>query len=354
MTTSKRTRSQKLGLPPGSLVHVGKTSEQKVTLALTAFDAERFEENPDADFGLFEASLQKPGVTWLDVRGLQDVDLIRRLGDLLKIHPLVLEDLLNTQQRPKAEPHEGYLFVVAKMPRRATPQGQREEEQVSLLLGKNWLVTLRERAQDPFEPVRERLRNARGKLRSSGPDFLLHAVLDVLVDSYFVELEAVSEAVESTEEELLLKPVPKTLERVHNLRREVTALRRSVWPLREAIQNITREDGGLISPSVLPYFHDIRDHLVQVVESAEQHREELSEHVDIYLSAVSYKMNEVMKVLTVIATFFIPLTFLVGVYGMNFEFMPELRWRYGYFTLWAFMLAVAGGMVIYFRKKRWF
>jgi magnesium transporter len=268
------------------------------------------------------------------------------------LHPLILEDILNTEQRPKSEDHGDYLYIVLRLFHEGAG-GVLVPEQVSIVLGHNWLISLQEKEGNLFDPIRERLRNGKGRLRKAGPDYLAHALLDAMVDSYFATLDKFGEKIENLEEELIGRPSPATLRTLQTLKREMILLRKSAWPLREMLGCLSRSDSTLVREQSIIYFRDIYDHAVQVIDTIETYRDMLSGMLDIYLSSISNRMNEIMKVLTIFATFFMPLTFLAGVYGMNFKYMPELEWRWGYFALWGVMIVVSLLMLFYFRKKRW-
>jgi len=298
---------------------------------------------------------ESPSVTWINVDATHRVEIVQKLGDCFGIHPLIQEDILNTEQRPKLEDFGDYLYVVLKM---LSVNGNGDgmlAEQVSLILGANFVISFQEEGKegDLFEVVRERLRSGKGKLRKMGADYLLYALLDAIVDGYFVILERLGERIEVLEEELLANPTQLTLQNIHTLKREMIFLRKSVWPLREVISGLQRGESQLISETTGPYLRDVYDHTIQVIDAVESFRDMLAGMLDIYLSSISNRLNEVMKVLTIIATIFIPLTFIVGVYGMNFKSMPELEWRWGYPAVWLVMFVMAGLMLVFFRRKRW-
>ncbi len=353
--TAARSRAAKTGLPPGTLVHVGAPPEGAgaPTLRLMDYGPEHLEERDLAGPEELGPYLAADSVTWVDVAGVHDVELVARLGALLGAHPLVLEDVVNTHQRPKAEVFTDHWFIVVRAARADPATGGLEHQQVSLLAGRGWVVTFRERPDDVFDPVRERIRGGRGRTRGAGADYLAYALVDVVVDHYFAALELLDERTEALEEELLGRPGPETLAAIHALKREMLTLRKAAWPLRELVGALERSDSPLLAPATRPYLRDLHDHAIQVIEASESQREVLAGYVDIYLSAVSNRMNEVMKVLTIIATIFIPLTFLAGVYGMNFEVMPELHWPWAYPALWGAMLATAGGLTWWFRRRGW-
>jgi len=295
----------------------------------------------------------KEGISWLNVEGVTQVEVLKRIGDCYGLHPLVMEDIVNTDQRPKKEDYTDYLFIVAKM-LDASSDGKIAAEQVSMILGDGWLLTFQEGLSgDPFEPARERLRAAKGRIRGQGADYLAYALLDAIVDQYFVVLERLAERVELLEEEVVAAPTRDTIRTIHELKQEMILIRKSVWPLRELVGGLERRDSELIQEGTIIYLRDLYDHTVQIIDTVETSREMLSGMLDIYLSSEANRTNEVMKVLTVYATIFMPLTFIVGLYGMNFKYMPELEWHWGYFTVLVFMAVITGGMMLYFRRKKW-
>ena len=346
-------RSVKTGMPPGSLVHIGETPAQAVSLELIGYDPAGFAEQRFQTVDACLPHLERPGITWVNVEGVHNVDIIRHLGERFVLHPLVLEDIVNTVQRPKIEDYDSYLFIVLRM-LRPTGGGEFTSEQLSMVLGPSHLFTFQEGLQgDVFDTVRERIRNGKGKIRGMGADYLAYALIDAIVDSYFSVLEDLGERIVNLEEELTLSPDPSTLHEINNIKKEIIFLRKAVWPLREAVSFLEHGDSHLLSPSSHLYFRDVYDHTVQVIDTVETYRDLLSGMLDLYLSSISNRTNEIMKFLTVIGTIFMPLTFLVGVYGMNFKHMPELEWHSGYFMLWGLMIVLSVAMIIYFRRKRW-
>ena len=294
-----------------------------------------------------------PGVTWLDIDGVHQNEILEAIGAQANLHPLVIEDIHNTYQRPKVEDYEDYLYIVLKMISWDEDSKEILGEQVSLLLGNNFVVSFKEDPGDIFDPVRKRLREGKGRLRKMGADYLAYALLDQVVDHYFFVLENLGEQIEDLEEELITNPDASTLQTIHHLKRELIFLRKSVWPLREAISSLERGESPLFKPETLVYLRDVYDHAIQVIDTIETFRDMVSGMLDIYLSSISNRMNEVMKVLTIIATIFIPLTFIAGVYGMNFTNMPELQWPWGYFMVWGVMIVIFIGMLIFFKRKKW-
>jgi len=295
----------------------------------------------------------KPTVTWINIDGIQRIDVIEKIGKYFSLHPLALEDIVNTGQRPKMEDFVDYIFVVLKMLYYDEKERETKAEQLSLVLGPNWVISFQENEGDVFDPIRERIRADKGRIRKMGADYLVYALIDAVVDNYFIILEKIGEKIEEIEDELVANPAPETLQAIHNLKRQMIFLRKSVWPLREVISRLERWESQLINKSTDIYLRDVYDHTIQVIDAIETFRDMLSGMLDIYLSSVSNRMNEVMKVLTIIATIFIPLTLVAGLYGMNFRYMPELEWPWGYPLVLFFMFAIGVLMLIYFRKKKW-
>lgn len=355
MTTASRIsgkRSKKIGLPPGTLIHVGEKKAEEVKITVIDYNEGHFAQRQITSIEECFTFKDTPTITWINIVGIHQIENIQKLGDCFGFHPLVLEDILHTDQRPKMEDHEEYFYIVLKMlQNEKSPEVM--TEQVSLILGPNFVISFQETEGDVFDHVRERLKNAKGRIRKMGADFLAYSLIDAIVDSYFVILEKTGERLEDIEENLMTKPSQKTLHAIHQMKRELIYLRKSVWPLREVISALNREDSPLIKDSTKIYLRDVYDHTIQVIDAIETFRDMISGILDIYLSSLSNKMNEIMKFLTIIGTIFIPLTFIAGVYGMNFHFMPELQWRLGYFGVLAFMGLIGISMLIYFKRKKW-
>lgn len=345
--------SKKSGLPPGTLVHVGEKKVEQVRISYIDYDERNIEEKQVSRIEECFPLKQTPTVSWINIDGLHEVEILEKLGKQFDLHTLMLEDILNTDQRPKLEDFDKHLFVVLKMLSFDEQTQAIENEQVSLVLGENFVISFQERLGDVFEPIRERIRTAKGRIRKMGPDYLMYALLDAIIDNYFGILEKFGDKIELMEEELVSNPAEKTLQQIHYLKREMIFLRRSVWPLRELISGMERNESSLIKESTDAYLRDLYDHTIQVIDVVESFRDMVSGMLDTYLSSISNRMNSVMKVLTIIATIFIPLTFVAGIYGMNFENMPELKWRYGYATVWLIMIVIAGLMILYFKRKKW-
>jgi len=352
MSRSSTKSSAVAGLPPGTLVHVGEQKAEDVTITLVHYDEARLDECQVTHIPECPLPADETLVTWINIVGLHEPAVLEELGERFDFHPLVLEDILNTEQRPKLEDYGDYVFVVLKM----FNHNQRDEieaEQVSLILGPRCVVSFQERAADDFVPIRDRLRNSVGRLRRMGADYLAYTLVDAIVDSYFETLEEIGEKIETLEEALVAEPATTTLQQIHHLKRTMLVLHKAVWPLREVIGGLERGETPLIQDSTQVYLRDVYDHTIQAMDAIETYRDMLSGMLDIYLSSISNTMNAVMKVLTIIGTIFIPLTFLAGVYGMNFLYMPELKLRWTYPLVWGVMLATAATMLIFFRRKRW-
>jgi magnesium transporter len=345
--------SVKAGLPPGSAVFIGKKRVDKVTISVIDYK----------DNDVHEAAIESPeacrsylgtdSVTWLNVTGLHDADVLSELGTIMDIHPLVVEDILNTGQRPKIEDHGSYLFCVVKMLYRGNGDGAIVSEQVSLLLGRGYLVTFQEIEGDVFGVIRDRIRNGKGRIRKMGCDYLAYALLDAIVDNYFGVLEDIGDKIEDLQDRVLERPEPQALRAIHKLKRDMIFMRKNLWPLREAVGSLEHSDSNLITKGLTPYLRDLYEHTFQVIDTVETWRDMLSGALDIYMTGVSNRMNEVMKVLTVIATIFIPLTFVAGIYGMNFKHMPELEWPLAYPVILLVMLTIGLGMAVFFKRKKW-
>lgn len=346
-------RSRKTGLPPGSLIHIGERKTERTRIAIIDYDEKNFEQKKAKTVEECFPFKDKATVTWINVDGVHDSDIIGKMGEHFGVHPLILEDIMNTAQRPKMEDMGDYIFIVVRMISFEAKKKGVLSEQVSLIVGSNFVISFQEGEGDVFDPIRERIRSDKGRLRKMGPDYLAYALIDAIVDNYFLVLEKLGEQVEFLEEELVIDPGRKTIEVLHTLKREMIYLRKSVWPLREVISGVARSGSPLIKESTGIFLRDVYDHTIQVIDTIETYRDMLSGMLDIYLSSVSNRMNEIMKVLTIIATIFIPLTFIAGLYGMNFQYMPELRWRWGYFATLAWMAVVGVFMLIYFRRKKW-
>lgn len=343
--------STKAGKPPGTIVFIGKKRQETPGIKVIDYNQQRITEKeaktPEECFSY----MKKPTSTWINVTGVHDTSVIEKLGRFFGIHPLTMEDMVNTNQRPKMEDYDEYLFLVLRMI--SYENDNLETEQVSIALGKRFLISFQEREGDVFNSLRERIRKGGTKIRKMGNDFLAYSIMDSIVDSYFSSLEAIGERIESMEEVLMKSPGPDVLKEIHKLKRELIILRKSVWPLREVISSLQRTESSLMGKQMGMYLRDLYDHTIQVIDTIETYRDMVSGMLDIYLSSVSNRMNEVMKVLTIFASIFIPLTFVAGIYGMNFRYMPELEWEWGYPMVWLVITGMIITMLAYFRRKGW-
>jgi magnesium transporter len=350
-------RYHKPGTAPGTLRAPEETRVDRVRVTVIHYDVHGVEERVIEGPEECEPFRDRSGVTWINIDGLSDVALLESLGRTFRLHPLTLEDVLNCGQRPKVEDYGEYQFVVMRSLR--LERGQVEGEQICLFFGRNFVLTFQEVPGDSFEAVRARIRHGKGLIRRSGPDYLAYALIDALIDEFFPVLEQFGERIEALEDELVEGPSPQVLRSIHAVKRELLGLRRAAWPQRDLLNALLREDSELIKPETKVFLRDPYDHVVQAMDMIETFRELSSGMIDVYLSSLSNRMNEVMKVLTVISTIFIPLTFIAGIYGMNFDTsspwnMPELKWYFGYPFSLALMAAVAVGLVLFFRRRGWF
>jgi magnesium transporter len=342
-----------LNKAPGTAAYVGRKESDEIKLEVIDYNKENYErfvfDNVEASFN-FE---NEESITWININGLSNTAKIEKLGKYYKLHPLIIEDIVNTNQRPKIDEYQDYLFIVAKMLYHKE-DGILENEHISIVIGKDYVLTFQEADGDVFNGVRDRLKNSKGRLRNNGSDYLVFAILDAIIDNYFIVIEEISDKIEILEEQLFTtQPNDDITFEIQELKRTVLRIRRAVFPLREVISRLEKTDSTLIQEKTLNYIRDLYDHIIQVSENIEIYREMTWGLMDMYMTTISNKMNEVMKVLTIMASIFIPLTFMAGIYGMNFEYMPELQWKYSYFVLWGLMIMVFLGMIIYFKRKKW-
>ncbi|MDT8281853.1 MAG: magnesium/cobalt transporter CorA [Gammaproteobacteria bacterium] len=347
------------GTAPGTLISHEGADLETVNIHLIDYSKTHFIEKKLATADECQPYLSEDSLTWIHMQGPLQADTIRNIGDMFKLHPLTLEDVLNKGQRPKVEEYDELMFVIMSMP--TVVDGAISIEQVSIYMGENYIISFHSGSVDPFDPLRNRLRKKSGRIRSLKQDYLLYSVMDLIIDQGYPVLEGLGENIENIEETLLGASVLKaTLGEIHHIRRQLLQLRRHLWPQREAVNNILRGENPLISENTSLYLRDCYDHTIQILDLIENYREMAASLIDIYISSTSYRLNEIMRVLTIIATIFIPLTFIVGVYGMNFSHpdspwaMPELHWYYGYPLVWLAMIAIVAGMLIYFKRKDWF
>ena len=346
-------RSKKAGLPSETLMYTGEKKDEKIIIHVIDYDETNFLET---ELSAAEACIpykNKPTVTWINVDGVHNVPVLEKLGDCFGLHRLVMEDILNTDQRPKMEDFGEYLYIVLKMLSNGR-NGEIVTEQISIVVGSNFVLSFQEGVEgDVFNLIRERLRNGKGRIRKMSADYLTYSLLDAVVDNYFVILEKFGDKIEMLEAELIEGPTQKTVQRIYQLKRELIFLHNAVWPLREVVSALGKHESPIIREATVPYFRDVYDHVIHVIDSVDIYREMISSMLDMYLSSVSNRLNEVMKVLTAISLIFMPLTFIVGLYGMNFKYMPELEWRYGYFLTLFVMFGIGVFMFFYFKRKKW-
>lgn len=355
-TTRRRlvgSRAKKRGLPPGSAVRVGDEYGADERVVVFDYDAGNLTESRIDDISDCFGFKDKPTVTWINVIGAVQVEALEALAEQFGLHSLVLEDALGAHQRPKYEDYGDYIQIVLKMCNWDESAGETVLQQVSLVVGRGFVISFQERTGDVFEAIRERLRSGAGRIRRMGPDYLAYCLLDAVVDGYFAMLERRGDLIEGLEDEIVSRPKPETLRRLHNVRRDGVLFRRAIWPLREVVVELRRDESPLMTDQMKPYLADLYGHTIQVIETMETLRDVLAAMLETYLSVLNNRMNEVMKMLTVIATIFIPLTFIVGLYGMNFKHMPELYWPWAYPAVLAGMATIVVGMVLYFKRKKW-
>jgi magnesium transporter len=345
--------ARKVGMPPGSLVYTGDKGHLPTKITITRYNENAIVERHFDSFAECQLVGDPGEVTWINVSGISKVTDLEHLGECFKIHPLVLEDILEVGQRPKVEDYDDYLYIVLNYIR-PVPEGEKlVAEEISLVLGDHYLLSFYSGDGDIYAPIRERLLQAKGRIRKLGADYLAYSLIDLVVDNYFVELERFGEQMESLEDLVVANPSPQTLRDVHQFKNDMIMLRKSLWPLREVIARLERRESPLISEALGNYFRDVYDHTIIAIDTVETYRDILSGMLDIYLSSMSNRLNSIMKVLTIIATIFMPLTFITSLYGMNFKHMPELQWEYGYFMVLGMVVVIAFSMVEYFRRKGW-
>jgi magnesium transporter len=336
------------------MVYIGDRQRSGVKISIMDYNEREFTEHETLAVEECFPYKNKPTVTWINVDNVSNLEVIEKIGCCFNIHPLTLEDLVNTEARPKIDDYGHYIFIILKMLLYDEKLGRGRTEQVSLIVGTNYVISFQEGFEgDVFDPVRDRIRKSRGHIRENGADYLCYSLIDIIVDNYFSILEKVGDQIEKIEESLLGEPGPSMLNEIHNLKREMLYLRKAVWPLREVINLIVRSESPLFKSVAILHMRDIYDHTIQVIDTVEVLREMVASMLDIYISSMSYRMSEVMKVLTIIATIFIPLTFIAGVYGMNFKNMPEIEWPLGYPFALTIMLVVGLSLLAFFKRRNW-
>jgi len=346
-------RDENKGLAPGSLVFIGNKKMEHIRIRVIDYDKSKLNETQIDDISKGKEFKETKTVTWINIDGLHELTLMQEIGDIFDLHPLLLEDILNTGQRPKLEEFDNCLFLVLKMLRYDKEKQVILAEQLSMVLGSTYLLTFQEQPGDVFEPVRERIRKQKGRIRGTGIDYLAYALLDTVVDNYISIIERLGEQIEDIEEDVLTNPKPAVMDKINTFKREMNYLRKSIRPLREAIIQLLKLDSELIKENTIPFLKDLLDLITQATEAIDTYREMLSDQLNIYNSSISNRMNDIMKVLTIFAAIFIPLTFIAGIYGTNFEYVPELHFKYSYFIFWGVMISVAIAMLAFFKRKDW-
>jgi magnesium transporter len=349
----RRSHAKKVGLPPGSLVHVGEVKTAQAEFSLMRYDAAQVVEQGAKNLAGLDLHRSEQDTLWLNLYGLHDPALMAEVGRTFNLHPLVLEDILNTDQRPKLDSYEGYLYFVARCFSYDKATMTISSEQVSMILGRNFVLTFQERRTGSFDPIRERLRSDKGMVRKCGADYLAYSLLDIIVDRYFLVLEQVGDDCETLEEELLRKPTAAMLQNIHKLKRESMELRRAIWPMREVVNAMIRNDGNFFQPATIPYLRDVYDHTVHLIESLESVRDLLAGMLDIYLSSISNRVNMEVRALTVVAMLFMPASLIAGIFGMNFKIMPLLHDPDGFWFSMGMMAAIAIVMGLIFWRRQW-
>lgn len=349
----KSAQRKKPGSAPGTVEHIGERHMEEIKITVHDYDEGHLQEAPIDKIQNVQPYLDDPSKTWIKVRGLHDTDKLKTIWNYFNLHPLIQEDIVHTAQRPKVESYENCIFFVLRMLTYSVEEGIRAE-QISIVLGKNYVLSFQETDTDYFKPILDRLALEGSRIRSNKTDYLTYALIDTVVDHYFSIIEHIADDIEKLEDELLDNPGDDLLREIHKIRREIIYFRKSVWPLRDAINTAIRDESKFIADSTKIYLRDVYDHMVQVIDNIENYRDMILGLHDMYMSHVSNRMNEVMKVLTIIATIFIPLTFIAGIYGMNFSYMPELNWYWGYPASLSVMTIIAVVMIIYFKRKDWF
>lgn len=353
--TTLYSSSQKAGMPPGTIVYVGKSAPEETFIDLISFNTGTFAEKNSIDASHCAEEIRTDSVCWINIVGLKDSASIQNICSQFNIHPLTIEDILNTNQRPKVEFYDDYVYVCLKMlyNDKENGLGTVSTEQISLILRRNCVLSFQEVRGDVFNPIRDRIRSAKGRIRHHSADYLLYCLLDAIVDNYFLILENVSEGIEAVQE-LVLDSDPTVIKTLHSIKQDIISIRRFIWPARDLLSSIEKSDHSLISRDTKLYLRDVSEHALRAIETVEMYREMATGAFEIHLSSISNRMNEIMRILTMISTFFIPLTFIAGIYGMNFKYMPELERPWAYPALLGIMVLIAFFMAIFFKRRKWF
>ena len=344
---------KKNGLPPGSVIFIGNQKVEEVQIHYLKYNTHKIEETNFSNYANITFQDDATTIDWYDVRGIHDTPLIEDIGKHFQIHSLILEDIVDTQQRAKFEEYDNGIFIILKALNFEVSTQKIGREQVALFFRKGLVITFQEDHTDLFESVRKRIHNGKGKVRQKDADYLTYTLVDNLVDNYYTVLDSIEDQIEALEDSLLEKPDSSIKGKIHHLKKEMIRIRKSIAPLREAISRFSKSDSPIIEDDTLTYIRDLYDHTIQIMDSADNFRDVLNGLQDLYLSEISFRMNQVMQVLTIITTIFVPLSFLAGLYGMNFDNMPELHFRYGYFVLLGVMFLVGLGLILWFKKREW-
>ena len=347
------TKTAHTGSIPGTVEYIGHPREEDVRIEILEFDESTTNETVVKSVDELKTYLEHPGIKWIQVTGVHNSDILNEIGNLFKIISLDLEDIANTTQRPRIEEREEYIFMVLKVLQLDTETREINIEQISIVLGPGYVITFHETTPELFETLQTRIIAGKGRVRKMKSDYLVFAITDILIDQYFILIEDIGETIEETEEELIVSPGLSSQESIYKLKRRLGYVKKTIWPAREVLNQLQHSDHELIDEGTKIYFRNIYDHTIQIIETLESLRDLTSGMMDLYLSTVSNKMNEIMKVLTIFSTIFIPLTFFAGVYGMNFKYLPELEWRNGYFIFWGIMVSITLIMLLLFRRKKW-
>lgn len=351
----KKSLPKKTGLPPGTIMYVGSKKEEKVSLSEIDFSPDSFNETELTNINQSKNWDNPEFSTWISVGGIHDISIIEAVGRHFKLNNLILEDIVNSQHMPKFEDHEdGYIFVVLKALSVNEEKKTVVPHQVSLILNKNWILSFDEGDFQQFDSFKDRIRQAKGIIRERKPPYLFYRLIDIIVDNYFLATDFIADQLDDIEESILSDPDIEINNDLYKIKKEITAAKKAIAPLREIISGLLKDDSGILNDDTKNYLRDVYEHVIHAMETLDNQRESVSDFLNLYMSALSIKMNEVMKVLTIFAAIFIPLTFIAGIYGMNFEYMPELSWKYGYFAIWGLMIGVTALLLYYFKRKKWF
>lgn len=353
MTNTENFMSKKAGLPPGTLIHIGKKTEDQQRVTVFDYDPEKLTEFECNSIEEVFPYRDKKSVSWINIDGLHETQNIALLGKHFGIHPLVLEDILNTRMRPQLEEHDEFLFISLKMLGISSDQKSIITEQISFILGEQWIISFQEKQGDIFDGLRHRAKDTKRPLRKRGNDYLLYRLLDTIVDHYFFIIEHINEKIEQLDKRVLIDSTNEFIFEVQKLKTKIINFRKVITPLREILTSLKKDENEFFEESTLIYLSDVYDHVIQLQETVESQKESLTSLLELHTSLLGHKMNQIMKVLTIMASIFIPLTFVAGIYGMNFEYMPELSYRYGYFVVWGIMISIFTAMIIYFQRKKW-